>query len=83
MERKRLNKKMILQRDGAPSHFSKEARTWFNETFHEKWIGRASLISWPARSPNLTPLDAFPTGIHFKKSIQNKGQQCCRFNGMD
>ena len=48
---------MILQQDGAPSYFSKEARTWLNEKFNGRWIGRGDPISWAAHPPDLTPLD--------------------------
>jgi len=28
-----------------------------NETFPNRWVGRGSIINWPPRSPDLTPLD--------------------------
>ena len=28
-----------------------------NNTYPNRWIGRGSLIHWPARSPDLTPLE--------------------------
>ena len=30
-----------------------------NATFPNRWIGRDGPISWPPRSPDLTPLDFF------------------------
>ena len=59
MQRKRLNNKMIFQQDGVLSYFSNEVRTWFNETFNEKWIGSSGLVSYAPRSPGLTPLNFF------------------------
>ena len=35
-----IKKKIIFQQDGARAHFSKEVRTWLNENFNDKWIGR-------------------------------------------
>ena len=32
-------------------------RDWLNETFGTKWIGRGGPLEWPARSPDLTPMD--------------------------
>jgi hypothetical protein len=48
---------MYLQHDGAPVHSSKMVTKHLNNTYPNRWIGRGSLISWPARSPDLTPLD--------------------------
>ena len=30
---------------------------YLNVTFPERWIGRNGPVSWPPRSPDLTPLD--------------------------
>ena len=50
--------------DGAPAHFSKEAREWLDTTFPNRWIGRGSeFVQWPPRSPDLTPLDFFFWGF--------------------
>jgi hypothetical protein len=37
----------------------KSVREYFNTRFPGRWIGRAALIAWPPRSPDLTPLDFF------------------------
>ena len=42
--------------DGAP-HFSRVARQFLNQHFANKWIGRGGPVAWPARSPDLNPLD--------------------------
>jgi len=53
-----LNKRgrMYLQHDGAP-HSSSEVRNFLNYRFPGRWIRRGSPHNWPARSPDLSPLD--------------------------
>ena len=41
-----------------------------NDTFPEKWIGRDGPISWPPRSPDITPLDISLWG--YVKDIVNR-----------
>lgn len=48
---------MFFQQDGAPPHWSRAVRYWLDSIFPNQWIGRSGPISWPARSPDLTPLD--------------------------
>ena len=48
---------MYLQQDGAPIHYTRMVIQHLNNMYPNWWIGRGSLIHWPARSPNLTPLD--------------------------
>ena len=43
--------------DGAPPHFNRVARQFLNQHFANKWIDRGDSIAWPARSPDLNPLD--------------------------
>lgn len=57
-----IRRNMWLQLDGAPAHFSGMVRGLLNERFQERWIGRGGSIGWPARSPDLTPLDFFLWG---------------------
>ena len=54
-----LNKRgrMYCQHDGAPPHSSREVRNFLNSRFSGRWIGRGSPHHWPARSPDLSPLD--------------------------
>jgi len=54
-------RRMIYQHDGAPPHFSRAVRQHLDETF-TCWIGRGGTISWPPRSPDLTPMDFFVWG---------------------
>ena len=50
---------MIFQQDGAPPHWGLQVRTFLNKTFPNRWIGRDGPLHWPARSPDLTPMDFF------------------------
>ena len=36
---------------------------WLDEHFPDRWIGRRGFVEWPARSPDLTPLDFFLWGV--------------------
>lgn len=62
LKQKRGYKSIIFQQDGAPAHYSLEVRTWLNQKFPGKWIGRRGAIEWAPRSPDLTPLDFFLWG---------------------
>ncbi|KAL0811827.1 hypothetical protein ABMA28_009255 [Loxostege sticticalis] len=53
---------LYYQHDGAPAHFQHAVRAYLNERFGERWIGRGGPVPWPARSPDLTPLDFFLWG---------------------
>jgi transposase len=68
IQQKRMTKKIIFQQDGAPAHFSKTVRSWLNDKFPDRWIGRGGPISWAPRSPDLTPLDFFLWG-HVKTNV--------------
>ncbi|CAL1279333.1 unnamed protein product [Larinioides sclopetarius] len=46
-------------KDGAPPHFSLSRRKALNGKYPDSRIGRDGPIPWPARSPDLTPLDFF------------------------
>lgn len=43
-----------FQQDGAAPHYGRNIRTYLNELFAERWIGKKSPIEWPARSLHLT-----------------------------
>lgn len=77
----RLN--LHVQLDGAPIHNTREVRHWLDQHFPQKWIGRQStLIRWPPRSPDLTPLDFYFWGriknIVYKTRPQNVDELCLR-----
>lgn len=59
---------MWLQHDGAPPHFARQVRSHLNERFPNRWIGRGGAIAWPARSPDLNPIDFFLWG-YFKEIV--------------
>ncbi|CAI6363867.1 unnamed protein product [Macrosiphum euphorbiae] len=54
---------MTLQQDGAPAHFSVQARTFLNENF-PGWIGRRGIVDWPPRSPDLLHPAILPYGAY-------------------
>lgn len=54
---------VIFQQDGAPAHFARLVRTYLDLVFPNRWIGRNGPITWPPRSPDLTPLDFFLWGF--------------------
>ena len=48
---------VIFQQDGAPPHNARMVTEWLDYEFEDKWMGTHGPIPWPARSPDLTPLD--------------------------
>jgi len=48
---------MFFQHDGAPPHSSRGVTNFLNYRFPGRWIGRCGPHHWPARSPDLSPLD--------------------------
>lgn len=48
---------MWFMQDGAPPHFTLDVRHHLNMTFGNRWIARGGPVAWPARSPDLNPLD--------------------------
>jgi len=59
---------MYFQQDGAPAHNAIIVKNYLNEIFPNRWIGTNGVIPWPARSPDLTPLDFFLWG-HLKNVV--------------
>lgn len=56
------------QHDGAPVHFTREVREILDNQYPQRWIGRGGPHHWPARSPDLNPLDFFLWG-HLKSNV--------------
>lgn len=54
-----IRRGMWFQHDGAPAHYYAGARHFLDTRFPNRWIGRNGPVAWPARSPDLTPLDFF------------------------
>lgn len=57
-----------FMQDGAPAHFSLAARNYLQNTYPNRWIARGGYVAWPARSPDLNPLDFFLWG-HLKSLV--------------
>lgn len=51
-----------FQLDGAPAHCTDEVTRELFEMFDDRWFRRLGPWDWPARSPDLTPLDFFLWG---------------------
>ena len=54
---------LYFQQDGAPAHYAVSVQKWLDEHFPDRWIGHHGFVEWPARSPDLTPLDFFLWGV--------------------
>lgn len=50
-----------------PPHNTITVREFLHQQFPNKWIGNNGVVEWPARSPDLSPLDFFLWG-----SLKNK-----------
>lgn len=50
------------QMDGAPAHSTRAVDTKLTELFEDRWWGNRGPSLWPARSPDLTPLDFYLWG---------------------
>lgn len=63
------------QLDGAPPHCTQAVTRVLNNFFDDRWLRRLGPWDWPARSPDLTPLDFFLWGtlkaLVYKTPIQN------------
>lgn len=53
---------IYFQHDGAPPHNGAIINNFLNATFGNNWIGNRGPTLWPARSPDLTPMDYFLWG---------------------
>lgn len=65
-----MRNNMIFMHDGAPPHFTRAVRMWLHQKFPNRWIGRGAdaPIHWPARSPDLNPLD-FTVWSYLKSKV--------------
>lgn len=63
-----LLRNLWFQQDGAPPHNTLRVRGFLNNEFPQKWIGNRGVVEWPARSPDLSPLDFYLWGA-LKNSI--------------
>lgn len=63
--------RLWFQQDGCPAHYARLVREFLNREYPGRWIGRSGAISWPARSPDLNPLDFFYWGA-LKEKVYSK-----------
>lgn len=63
---------IYFQQDGCPAHSTFIIRDFLNLHFPERWIGRHGPIHWPARSPDLTPMDFFLWGYLKQKVYKER-----------
>lgn len=54
--------------DGAPAHVTRQVRDFLNLSYPGRWIGLNGPVRWPARSPDLNPLDFYYWG-HMKEIV--------------
>jgi hypothetical protein len=59
-----------FKHDGAPPHFSRNVQGILNRMYPNRWIGLGGLGHWPARSPDLNPLDFFLWGVREQRCSQ-------------
>lgn len=62
---------MWWQQDGAPPHNAAVVSRRLNVMFPGRWIGNMGPVRWPARSPDLNPLDFFLWGTLKDRVYQN------------
>lgn len=58
-----MRQQFYFQHDGASIHSTVAVREWLNDNLPNRWIGRFSENPWPARSPDITPMDFFFWGF--------------------
>ena len=51
-----------FQQDGRPAHNVQVVQTLLRQTFNNKVISNGGPVNWPARSPDITPLDFYLWG---------------------
>jgi hypothetical protein len=59
---------LLTRQHGSAPHFGRQVTAFMNQHFPDRWIGRGGSAAWPARSPNLSPLDFFLWG-HMKSLV--------------
>lgn len=72
-----VRNQMLFQNDGCPAHWHRAVRQFLDEQFLNRWIGRNGPILWPARSPDLTPVDYYVWGRakHLVYSVEIIGRE--------
>ena len=67
-----IRRNLWYQLDGAPIHQTVQVKQCINQMFRGKVIGRDLEHYWPARSPDLTPLDFFLWGYLKQKVYKHR-----------
>ena len=62
---------VVFQHDGASAHYETWVRAWLDGKLEDRWMGRGGPIPWPARSPDLSPLDFWLWGYLKNKVYAN------------
>lgn len=76
-----IRQRCWFQQDGAPAHFHHNVRTFLDEHYSNRWIGRGGPVLWPSRSPDLNPLDFFFWG--YAKNIVYENAPSTRLDMMN
>ena len=63
-----ISRNMYFHQDGAPPHNTRIVQDYINARFDNRVISTHGEIRWPARSPDLTPMDYFLWG-YIKDSV--------------
>lgn len=69
-----LNYNVMFMHDGCPAHSTVPVTQYLNNVFRDNWIGRFGPQKWPARSPDLNPLDFFYWGF-MKNTVFNNQEE--------
>ena len=62
---------VIFQLDGAPPHWGLNVRAALDAEFPGRWIGQGGPMTWPPRSPDVTPVRFFLLRKHQKSSVSD------------
>jgi hypothetical protein len=61
-----------FQQDGAAPHIARQVKEFLTQKFHSRVISRHFNFPWPARSPDLNPMDFFYWGYLKQKVYSHK-----------
>ncbi|KAK4319067.1 hypothetical protein Pmani_009961 [Petrolisthes manimaculis] len=72
----KTSQRIIFQHDWALAHYTKRVNEYLHQEFPGRWIGRGGPYPWPARSPDLTPLDfhhwGYMKSLVYKKKVNSR-----------
>lgn len=70
-----------FQQDGAGPHNAAIVTNFLNESFPNSWMGTTGPVAWPARSPDLNPLDYYLWGYLKNKVYDRQVRRIEEING--